>query len=114
MGDEPVISRAVLKAALILLVAAGLGAGAYALASGGIDLPDIDLETTGDVTSLEDTTLQDTTIGGEEPEPERPAKPVPADTPVPDTLPEAQRVNECVERAGNSTEKILACLEEFQ
>jgi len=115
VNEEPVISRGVLKAGLILLVAAGIGGGAYALASGGIDLPDIDLETTG-VTTLEDTTLEDTTIDGDEPEPpakpERPAKPVPA--PFPDTLPEVQKLNECIERAGSSTDEILACLEKFQ
>lgn len=71
MREEPIISGAVLKAAVVLLVAVGLGGGAYALAKGGIDLPDIDLETaTDEATSLEDTTLEDTTIGGDEPEPE--------------------------------------------
>jgi hypothetical protein len=108
VDDEPIISRGVLKAALVLLVAAGLGAGAYVVASGDIDLPDIDLETTGDVTSLEDTTLQDTTIEG--PKPERPVKP----TPIPDTFPEAQKLNDCVKRAGGSTDEILACFEQFQ
>ena len=113
MNEEPVISRAVVKAALVLLVAAGIGAGVYALAEGSIELPDIDLETTGDVTSLESTTLEDTTIGGDEPpKPERPAKPVPP--PIPDTFPEAQKLNDCVARAGNSTDEILACFEEFQ
>jgi len=114
MNEEPVISRSVLKAALILLVAAGIGVGAYVLVDGGIDLPDIDLETTtGDVTNLEDTTLEDTTIGTGEPE--RPARPqAPKAPPFPDTLPEAQRLNDCVVRAGNSTDEILACLERFQ
>lgn len=114
MNEEPVISRAVLKAGLLLLVAAGIGAGVYLLADGSIDLPDIDLETTGDVTSLESTTLQDTTIGDEDKpaKPEQPVKPVPP--PFPDTLPEAQKLNDCVARAGNSTEEIFACFEEFQ
>ena len=120
MNEDPVISRGVLKAAAILLVGAGIGGGAYALASGGIDLPDIDLETTGDVTSLEDTTLEDTTIGGNEPDapvkPEAPVKPDggPKTTPFPDTLPEVQKLNSCIERAGSSTDEILACLEKYQ
>jgi hypothetical protein len=73
--EEPVISRAVLKAAGVILVAGALGVGAYALVGGGIDidlpdLPEIDLETTtgGDTTEVENTTLQDTTIGEGEPE----------------------------------------------
>jgi hypothetical protein len=77
MREEPVISRAVLKAAAVILVAGALGVGAYALAGGGIDvdlpdLPEIDLETTtgGETTELEDTTIEETTIGQEEPEPE--------------------------------------------
>ncbi len=75
MREEPVISRAVLRAALVILIAGALGVGAYALVGGGIDidlpdLPEIDLETTtgGDTTELENTTLQDTTIGEAEPE----------------------------------------------
>ena len=74
MREEPVISRAVLKAALVILLAGALGAGAYALAGGGIDidLPDLpEIDTVGEeTTELEDTTLEDTTIGQEEPEPE--------------------------------------------
>ncbi|MGH2983190.1 MAG: hypothetical protein ACRDK5_02865 [Solirubrobacterales bacterium] len=76
MREEPVISGAVLKAALVILVAGALGVGAYALVGGGIhidlpDLPDIDLETTGsETTELEDTTLQDTTVGQSETEPQ--------------------------------------------
>jgi hypothetical protein len=72
--EEPVVSRAVLKAALVILVAGALGAGAYALAGGGIDvdLPDLpDIDTIGEeTTELDNTTLEDTTIGQEEPEPE--------------------------------------------
>lgn len=75
MREEPIISGAVVKAALVLLVAGGLGAGAYALAGGGIDidlpdLPDIDTATEP-ATVLEDTTLEDTTLG-DEPAPEEP------------------------------------------
>jgi hypothetical protein len=77
--EEPIISGAVVKAALVLLVAGGLGVGAYALVGGDIDidlpdLPEIDLETTtnGEATNLEGTTLQDTTIGQGTPEPTDP------------------------------------------
>jgi hypothetical protein len=72
--EEPVVSRAVLKAALVILVAGALGASAYALAGGGIDidLPDLpDIDTIGEeTTELDNTTLEDTTIGGDEPEPD--------------------------------------------
>jgi hypothetical protein len=75
MREEPIISRAVLRAALLILVAGALGVGAYALVGGDIDvdlpeLPEIDLETTtdGETTELEGTTLEDTTIGQEEPD----------------------------------------------
>jgi hypothetical protein len=69
MREEPIISGAVVKAALVLLVAGGLGAGGYALAGGGIDinlpdLPEIDT-TTEPVTTFEETTLEGTTIGDE-------------------------------------------------
>jgi hypothetical protein len=75
MREEPIISGAVVKAALVLLVAGGIGAGAYAIAGGDIDvdlpdLPEIDT-TTEPATTLEDTSLQDTTVG-EEPAPEQP------------------------------------------
>ncbi len=51
MREEPIISRAVVRAALVILVAGALGVGAYALVGGEIDvnlpdLPEIDLETT--------------------------------------------------------------------
>jgi hypothetical protein len=75
MSEEPIINRTLLKLVLILLVAAGLGGGAYALASGGIDLPDVDLEATdGQTTELENTILEDTTIGDDS-QPEVPAEP---------------------------------------
>lgn len=74
MREEPVISRAVLKAALVILIAGALGAGAYALAGGGIniDLPDLpEIDTIGEeTTELENTTLQDTTIGQGDPAPQ--------------------------------------------
>jgi hypothetical protein len=74
MREEPIISGAVVKAALVILVAGALGVGAYALAGGGIDvdLPDLpDIETIGEeTTELENTTVEDTTVGQDQPEPE--------------------------------------------
>jgi hypothetical protein len=76
MREEPIISGAVVKAALVILVAGALGVGAYALVGGGLDidlpdLPEIDLETTtGEATDLENTTVENTTIGEGEPEAE--------------------------------------------
>jgi hypothetical protein len=79
--EEPIISGAVVKAALVLLVAGALGVGAYALVGGDIDidlpdLPEIDLETIGEETTApedtapEDTTPEDTTLEQSEPAPE--------------------------------------------
>ncbi len=72
MREEPIISRAWIRAALVVLVGGALGAGAYLLVSGtDIDLPDLpDIEEidSGDATTnLSDTTLEDTTIGEDEP-----------------------------------------------
>src|SRR5687767_3190825 len=71
MREDPVFSRGLIKAALVLLVAGGLGLGAYAIAGDGldIDLPDVDIpETTDDggneVVDLTETELSDTTIDG--------------------------------------------------
>jgi hypothetical protein len=76
MREEPIISGAVVKAALVILVAGALGVGAYALVGGGIDLdlPDLpDLETIGEeTTELENTTLEDTTLGQDQPAQEPP------------------------------------------
>jgi hypothetical protein len=71
MREDPVISGGLLKLLLVLLVAAGLGVGAFAIVGDGLpfDLPDLpDIEDTTNVTTLQDTDLQDTTINGTEPE----------------------------------------------
>jgi hypothetical protein len=104
MREEPVISGAVLKGALVLLVAGGLGVGAYALAGGGIDvdlpdLPEIDT-TTESVTNLEETTLEATTIGDE---------PVPQPSPQDDL----NKLSKCIEAAGSDTDRIFACLDKY-
>jgi hypothetical protein len=80
MREEPIISGAVVKAALVLLVAGALGVGAYAVAGGDVDLPELpdlpDIDTTGETTALEDTTVEDTTVTEEpEVEVEEPAGP---------------------------------------
>ena len=83
MKTDPVLSSGVLKALGIVFVAALLGGGAYAIAGGGIDLPDINLPdttTSGGVTNLTDTSLQSTTIGEPtEVQATPPAAPQPAD-----------------------------------
>jgi len=70
MRQDPIISGGVLKLALVLLVAGGLGAGAYAIAGGDIDLPDLpdlpEIETAGETTQIEQGNLEDTTLGGDE------------------------------------------------
>jgi hypothetical protein len=68
MREDPIFSGGWIKAALVLLVAGALGVGAYLLAS-GTDLPDINLNTTDNATTLSDTNLEDTTIGDSVPEP---------------------------------------------
>ena len=67
MKEDPIISGGVVKALLVLLIAGGLGVGAYAAVGDGIDidLPDLpDLDTLGEegATTLGDTTLENTTI----------------------------------------------------
>jgi hypothetical protein len=67
MREEPVISGGVLKLALVLLVAGGLGVGAYAVAGGGLDLPDLpdlpEIETAGETTQIEEGDFEDTNLG---------------------------------------------------
>ena len=68
MREDPIISGGLFKLLLVLLVAAGLGIGAFAIAGGGvdIDLPDLPEVDSGQVTNIETpTNLQDTTIGEE-------------------------------------------------
>ena len=70
MREEPVISGGVLKLALVLLVAGGLGAGVYAIAGGEIDLPELpdlpEIETTGEATQIEEGNFEETTLGDDE------------------------------------------------
>ena len=73
MREEPVFSGGVVKAVLVLIFAGALGFGAYALVSGGIDLPDLpDLpeaeEGGGEgVVELTETSLSETTIDPPDP-----------------------------------------------
>jgi hypothetical protein len=111
MREEPIVSRAWIKAAFVVLVAGALGFGAYVLASDvDIDLPDLpeieELDTGGDTTSLSDTTLEETTIG--EPRPEAPAAPV---TPE---VRQFEELNRCIERAGSDIDAITACFDRFR
>lgn len=75
MREEPIISRAWIKAAVVVLLGGALGLGAYLLASDTeIDLPDLpevdleELDTGETATNISETTLEDTTIDGD-PEP---------------------------------------------
>ena len=70
MREDPIISGGLFKLLLVLLVAAGLGIGAFAIAGDGvdIDLPDLPEVDSGQVTNIDTpTNLQDTTIGVEDP-----------------------------------------------
>ncbi|HEU4980472.1 MAG TPA: hypothetical protein VFT14_04580 [Solirubrobacterales bacterium] len=76
MREDPIISAAWIKAALVVLVGGALGVGAYLLVSGvDVDLPDLpDIEELdSETTNLSDTAREDTTIGAE------PETPTPAD-----------------------------------
>jgi hypothetical protein len=117
MREDPIISAAWIKAALVVLVAGALGVGAYLLASGvDINLPDINLDTNSTTTSLEDTTLEDTTIG--QPEPTTTAKPpkqsptTPA-PPVSPSIQQLQELNRCISSAGGDIDKVTACFDKF-
>lgn len=66
MKPDPVFSGDALKAVLLLVVAIVVGGGAFAIATGNLDvnLPDINLPDTNTdaVTTLQNTDLSDTTI----------------------------------------------------
>jgi hypothetical protein len=121
MREEPIISGAWIKAALVVLVAGALGAGAYLLASDvDINLPDLDLNTGSTATTLEDTALQDTTIGQQEalttpppkpkqPKPAQPAPPPPAGP----SIQQLQQLNRCIASAGGDIDRITACFDRF-
>lgn len=77
MREDPIISGAWVKAALLILIGGALGVGAYLLVSGvDIELPDLpDIEELDSgTTDLSDTTLEETTIGAE-PEAAAPSDP---------------------------------------
>jgi hypothetical protein len=115
MREDPIISAAWIKAALVVLVGGALGVGAYLLASDvDLNLPDLDLDTTSQ-TTLSDTTLETTTIGAQEapaaPKPEQPAPPVPA--PAAPSIEEVRELGRCTEAANGDIEAIQSCFERF-
>jgi hypothetical protein len=117
MREEPIISTAWIKAALVILVGGALGVGAYLLASDvDISLPDIDLDTSTTATTLEDTTLQDTTIGQQQPPittpKPKPAQPAPA-SPAAPSIQQLQQLNRCIESASGDIDRITACFDRF-
>jgi hypothetical protein len=69
MREDPILSGGLFKVLLFVLVAAGIGIGAWAIAGGGvdIDLPDLPEVDSGQVANLDNTTLEDTTIDGGDP-----------------------------------------------
>jgi hypothetical protein len=119
MREDPIISGAWIKAALVVLVGGALGAGAYLLASDvDINIPDIDLDTTSQ-TTVSDTTLESATIGGQqpppapEPEPEKPTPPQPAPAPSSPSIQDVQELGRCTEAASGDIEAIQRCFERF-
>jgi hypothetical protein len=111
MREEPLISRAWIKAAFVVLIAGALGVGAYLLASGvDIELPDLpeieEIDSGGGTTNLSETTLEDTTI--DTPAPEEPAPPVSPD------LRQFEELNRCIERAGGDIDRVTVCFDRFR
>jgi hypothetical protein len=99
--EDPIISGAWIKAALVVLVAAALGFGGYLLASGvDINLPDLpDVGTNSTQTTLNDTTLQDTTIG--QPEATNPS------------IQRFQELTRCTQAANGDFKQIQKCFDRF-
>ena len=69
MKEDPVLSGGVVKVVIVVLMAAGLGFGAYALIGDGIDidfpdLPDVETSTDLDATNLENTTIEEGDFSG--------------------------------------------------
>ncbi len=103
MRPDPVISGAWVKAALVILVAGALGAGAYLLATGvDIHLPDLNKSTGDAQTTLSSTTLDHTTIGD-------------TTTPPPAThsIAQLQELGRCTQAANGDLDKINTCFDRF-
>ena len=113
MRQDPIISGAWIKAALVILVAGALGFGAYVLASGvDVNLPDLpDVGTNNAQTTLSNTTLEDTTIG--RPEPAKPPKAQPSPAPANPSIQKLQELTRCTQAANGDVNKITACLDRF-
>jgi hypothetical protein len=120
--EDPIISGGWIKAALVILVAAALGVGAYVLASGAdINLPDLPDVGTSAETTLSNTTLEDTTIGetatapkpAPSPKPAQPPKPQPAPSPGAPTIQQLQELNRCTEAANGDIDEITTCFDRF-
>jgi hypothetical protein len=115
MREDPIISAAWIKAALVLLVAGALGVGAYILASGvDVNLPDLDLNTTTEqTTNLSDTTLEDTTIDSPPATTGTIRKPATPPGSSPPSIQELQRLNRCIEAAGSDIDEVTACFDRY-
>jgi hypothetical protein len=113
MRQDPIISGAVLKAALVILVAGALGVGAYVLASGvDINLPDLPDVDTGPETTLSETTLEDTTVGQEEPATTTRNTTTTTKSTAP-TIQDLQKLGQCVQAANGEIDKVNACFDRF-
>jgi hypothetical protein len=122
--EDPIISGGWIKAALVIVVAAALGVGAYVLASGAnINLPDLPDVGTSAETTLSNTTLDDTTIGetttapkpvpSPKPAPSPSPKPQPAPSPAAPTIQQLQELNRCTQAANGDIDKITTCFDRF-
>jgi hypothetical protein len=112
--QDPIISGAWIKAALVILVAGALGIGTYALVSGvDINLPDLpDVGTNGAETTLSNTTLEETTIGQTTAAP-KPQPPNTQTAPAGPTIQQLQELTRCTQAANGDIDKITACFDRF-
>ena len=116
MREDPIFSGGWIKAALLILVAAALGVGAYVLASGtDINVPDLPDVGTSAETTLPNTTLDDTTVDERTtaPKPARGPKPLPTPSPAAPTIQQLQELNRCTEAANGDIDKITTCFDRF-
>jgi hypothetical protein len=113
--EDPIISGAWIKAALVILVAGALGVGAYLLASGtDINLPDLpDLNTSTAQTTLNDTTLQDTTLGEPVPQPAPEPKPTPTTPSSGPTIEDLKELGRCTQAANGDFDRVQECFDRF-
>jgi hypothetical protein len=114
--EDPIISGGWVKAALVILVAGALGAGAYVLAAGvDVNLPDLKVGSSAE-TTLSNTTLEGTTIGQATttatPKPP-PTKTQTSQSPASHSIAQLQELGRCTQAANGDLDKINACFDRF-